>query len=199
MEEVDDSGAPLTLYECIDPCRVMKVTPVNAPMRKEAIVEGSIIEHAFADAFNGFLEEALAKKRYTNTASVGASSDSGSAQTGVRSDKLTSASGGIPTRIGQCARTAVDSVSTRLSTANGETVPGSGSAITLTNGVFGVSYEQIASVDRSRRGDEVRTCLIQIPRDCPAGDERGRVYKTTNLRTGETWTLPDASHMCGGA
>jgi hypothetical protein len=25
------------------------------------------------------------------------------------------------------------------------------------------------------------------------------VYKTTNLRTRRSWSLPDAEHMCGGA
>ena len=31
------------------------------------------------------------------------------------------------------------------------------------------------------------------------GDERGRVYSGTNLRTRGSWQLPDAQHMCGGA
>ena len=42
-------------------------------------------------------------------------------------------------------------------------------------------------------------CLIQIPYPCPPGDNRGRLYKTTNLRTHRSWTLRDAEHMCGGA
>jgi hypothetical protein len=36
-----------------------------------------------------------------------------------------------------------------------------------------------------------------IPKDCPPGDDRGREYTTTNLRTDEAWTLPDSQQMCG--
>ena len=69
----------------------------------------------------------------------------------------------------------------------------------LANGVYGVSYEQVPAVQASRRGDRVITCLISIPQHCPPGDARGRVYTTTNLRTEESWTLPDSQHRCGGA
>ncbi len=106
---------------------------------------------------------------------------------------------GIPRRVGDCARTTIQSVGTRLEEEGGQPVPGSGSAVTLANGVYGVEYDQVTSVDRSQKGDKVRTCLVEIPKGCPAGDDRGRVYTTTNLRTGGSWTLPDASHMCGGA
>jgi hypothetical protein len=40
---------------------------------------------------------------------------------------------------------------------------------------------------------------VELPTDCPPGDDRGKVYKTTNKRTGESWTQADAEHMCGGA
>lgn len=106
---------------------------------------------------------------------------------------------GMPRRLGECARTTIRSVGTRLEEQDGQPVPGSGSDVLLANGVYGVSYEQEPPVDRSRPGDRVLTCLVGIPRGCPPGDDRGRSYTTTNLRTGESWTLPDASHMCGGA
>jgi hypothetical protein len=98
------------------------------------------------------------------------------------------------TRIGQCVETRVKEVGTRL-----ENTPGSGSSITFTNGGGQVSYEQVPEVDRSRPGDRVSMCLVSVPEDCPPGDDRGRTYKTTNKRTGQSWTLPDAEHMCGGA
>jgi hypothetical protein len=199
LEEVDDSGHRVALYECSDPCRVMKVRPSSSSMRKEAVVNGSIIDNAFRDAFNGLLERVSTEERIPNTVTETANTVSEPAQPELKSGNVTSASAKIPVLIGECGRTTVESVSTRLSTGDGKSVHGSGSAIMLANGVFGVSYDQLASVDRSRRGDKVRTCLIQIPEDCPEGDDRGRVYKTTNLRTGESWTLPDASHMCGGA
>jgi hypothetical protein len=99
-----------------------------------------------------------------------------------------------PTRIGQCSVTRVKWVGTRL-----DNTPGSGSAIQFMNGGYQVSYDQVAAVDRSRPGDPVSMCLISRPKDCPSGDDRGRVYKTTNLRTRHSWSLPDAEHMCGGA
>ena len=99
-----------------------------------------------------------------------------------------------PMRVGQCSMTRVKWVGTRL-----DNTPGSGSAIQFMNGGYQVSYDQVAAVDRSRPGDPVRMCLIFLPKDCPPGDDRGRVYKTTNLRTRRSWSLPDAEHMCGGA
>jgi hypothetical protein len=45
----------------------------------------------------------------------------------------------------------------------------------------------------------VRFCLISIPKDCPPGDNRGRVYETTNLRTNGVWKMQDDPHVCGGA
>ncbi len=102
--------------------------------------------------------------------------------------------GGLPTTIGQCSETSITEVGTRLLNA-----PGSGSAVSFANGGYQVSYEQEWPVDQSRVGDPVRMCLIHIPEGCPPGDDRGRVYTTTNLRTGAAWTMADASHICGGA
>jgi hypothetical protein len=107
---------------------------------------------------------------------------------------------GMPTHVGQCAISAVKKVETRLvDGATGRPMPGSGSAIEFANGGYQVSYDQVAAVDRSRPGDPVRICLVSVPNNCPPGDNRGRMYKTTNLRTRRSWTLPDSEHMCGGA
>ena len=106
----------------------------------------------------------------------------------------------LPTRIAACVITRVKWVGERLGdSSTNEQVAGSGSAIDFTNGGGQVSYEQVAAVDGSRPGDRARMCLIHIPHHCPPGDDRGRVYRTTNLRTGKSWELPDAEHMCGGA
>jgi hypothetical protein len=59
--------------------------------------------------------------------------------------------------------------------------------------------ETVPAIKESRQGDPVRMCLVSIPRKCPKDDNRGRVYRTTNLRTRKPWTLPDSEHMCGGA
>ena len=55
------------------------------------------------------------------------------------------------------------------------------------------------SIVRSQIFDKVNMCLVEIPKGCPAGDIRGRVYKTTNLRTQESWSLPNDVKSCSGA
>jgi hypothetical protein len=94
----------------------------------------------------------------------------------------------------------VDGVFQRLEDGQTNTpIPNSGSAVNFTNGGYQVSYDMIPAVEHSRRGDRVRICLVSIPHPCPPHDFRGRIYRTTNLRTGKSWTLPDAEHSCGGA
>ena len=106
----------------------------------------------------------------------------------------------LPNRVGQCVTTRVKRVETRLvDGSTNQPVPGSGSAVVFANGGYQVSYETIASVEASRAGDAVRVCLVSLPDGCPPGDDRGREYKTTNLRTRGSWTLPDSQHTCGGA
>ena len=94
----------------------------------------------------------------------------------------------------------IKSVETRLvDGADNAPIPGSGSAVSFVGGGYQVSYDTVPAIDRSRPGDPVRICLIQVPHPCPPGDNRGRLYKTTNLRTHRAWTLRDSEHMCGGA
>lgn len=110
----------------------------------------------------------------------------------------TPARSGAPALVGTCAFSVVRQVSQRLESDH-QPVANSGSSIELANGVWGVSYDQIAAVNDSRAGDRVMTCLAILPRHCPPGDRRGRIYTTTNLRTQQSWTLPDSEHSCGGA
>jgi hypothetical protein len=110
-----------------------------------------------------------------------------------------SQNGALPTAVGACADVTVKQVSTRLEDPDGTAVPGSGSAIEYTNGGYQVSYDTIDGIEHSKPGDKVHLCLAEIPQHCPPGDNRGRVYGATNLRTRETWTAPDAEHACGGA
>ena len=106
----------------------------------------------------------------------------------------------LPTKIGQCTNTIIKDVTSRLEdSTTHQPVPGSGSAVDFANGGYQVSYETVAAITQSRPGDPVRMCLVSIPRGCPPDDNRGRMYKTTNLRTHVVWTLPDAEHRCGGA
>jgi hypothetical protein len=106
----------------------------------------------------------------------------------------------LPAAVGQCSDTTIAKIGERLEDGvTGEPMAGSGSAVTFANRGYQVSYDEEAAIQHSRRGDPVRICLVKLPQNCPRGDHRGRIYTTTNLRTGETWTLPDSEHSCGGA
>ena len=99
-------------------------------------------------------------------------------------------------RVGQCVNSRIIAIHPRL---EGDPNFESGVGVELANGIYGVSYGSVRAVRRSRVGDRVRSCLVSIPHGCPPGDDRGREYRTTNLRTRQSWTLPDSQHMCGGA
>ena len=105
----------------------------------------------------------------------------------------------MPKHVGDCAKTNVRRLETRLMDGDGKPIADSGSAIVFVNGGYQVSYDKVAAVEASRPGDELRVCLVSVPKNCPKGDHRGKIYKTTNLRTHGDWTLPDAEHSCGGA
>jgi uncharacterized protein len=109
---------------------------------------------------------------------------------------------GLPRQVGQCTLTKIAAVSTRFGeelrppTGAGGS---SGTAISYANRGGQVSYDYVDAIAESRIGDGVLLCLVSVPRNCPPGDDRGKVYSATNLRTRGSWTLPDAQHMCGGA
>lgn len=97
-------------------------------------------------------------------------------------------------QVGDCVETSVTLAGSRL-----EGVADSGSGVEFANGMSQVSYDVLPGIANSRVGDPVRVCLVSVPENCPPGDNRGRVYSGTNLRTNEIWTAPDSQHMCGGA
>jgi hypothetical protein len=111
----------------------------------------------------------------------------------------------LPTKIGTCTHTLVREVSYRLGSYDDNNVfipePNTGSAITFENNGYQVSYDHVPAIHESRSGDPVRVCLTFIPdcSDARAGDDRGKTYLTTNLRTYNSWELRDSPHMCGGA
>jgi hypothetical protein len=110
------------------------------------------------------------------------------------------ADAGTPHKVGACETTSILSIRQKF----GEEPPRKseadrGTAFELKNGVTGVDDGYVDDIAKSRIGDRVRTCLTYIPSDCPKGDERGKVYKTTNLRAHKSWELQDSSHSCGGA
>jgi uncharacterized protein len=101
---------------------------------------------------------------------------------------------GLPRTPGACSLSRIIEVGTRL-----EGGPGSGSLVVEANGAEQVSYDQIPAADRSRVGDVALVCLIDLPHNCPPGDDRGKVYGVANLRTLGSWSMPDSEHLCGGA
>jgi hypothetical protein len=113
-------------------------------------------------------------------------------------DAKQSSTGRRPEKEGECVETSVTEVGFRLS-VSGVGVAGSGSEISYSNGLGQVDYKQEPGADESRPGDKIRLCLVSIPKRCPPGDERGKVYKATNQRTGKSWTMSNSQHSCGGA
>ena len=99
----------------------------------------------------------------------------------------------LPTDVGTCSETAIEEIGTRLGTSD------SGSVVSFVNGGVQISYDPVPGIINSQVGDPVNVCLVFLPEDCPPGDDRGKIYRTTNLRTGESWELPDSQHSCGGA
>lgn len=105
-----------------------------------------------------------------------------------------------PTQVGKCADTFIQEVGARLSDGStGAPIEGSGTSVKLTNGIYLVSYDEIAPLKASKGGEKVKLCLLSIPRNCPPGDNRGRFYSLFNYRTRQTVKLPDSQHLCGGA
>jgi hypothetical protein len=100
----------------------------------------------------------------------------------------------VPVKEGQCVMTAIKNIGTRL-----QGMVGSGDAVTYTDGIYVVSYGTITGLKGARAGDTVKLCLTGIPDECPPGDDRGKTYKATDLRTRKNWEAMNAEHMCGGA
>lgn len=105
----------------------------------------------------------------------------------------------LPARIGDCAVTHIAELSTRIGEggALADADPDAGSSVTFTNGGALVSYDHEEGLASSQVGDAVALCLMSIPRDCPQGDDRGKVYYGVDLMLKGTWALPDSQHMCG--
>lgn len=105
----------------------------------------------------------------------------------------------IPQKIGDCAMTHIARLTTRFGKPLKGASPDDGTAIGFANKGWQVSYGAVDGAYSAEVGDPVVMCLVSIPRDCPKGDDRGRVYYTLDARVGGTWSLPDSQHSCGGA
>jgi len=107
----------------------------------------------------------------------------------------------LPAKVGECADTTITSITDRFGAdlTPGRSKKDTGTIVRFSNSGVQVSLAKERAVVRSQIFDKVNMCLVDIPKDCPAGDERGRLYKTTNLRTGESWNLRNDVKSCGGA
>jgi len=102
----------------------------------------------------------------------------------------------LPTHLLTCGGNVIADIGGRL---EGDADFSSGTTVAFRNGGAQVSYDKVPAIVHSRKGDHVLICLVFVPDHCPPGDDRGKIYTTTNLRTLDSWTLPDSQHSCGGA
>jgi hypothetical protein len=119
----------------------------------------------------------------------------------VEVDESVEPSSILPSTVGQCADTTITSITDRFGADLTPSKKGSdkGTFVRFSNSGVQVSLVKERSIVRSQVFDKVNMCLVDVPKGCPPGDNRGRVYKTTNLRTGESWSLPNDVRSCSGA
>lgn len=105
----------------------------------------------------------------------------------------------LPRKVGECFETTITAITDRY----GEDIPARakkgadpGTIVRFSNSGVQVSLRRENSIVRSQVFDKVNMCLVEVPKECP-GDLRGRVYRTTNLRTKETWNLANDVRSCG--
>ena len=107
----------------------------------------------------------------------------------------------LPAKVGECADTTITSITDRygadLTPGRAKKGSDTGTIIRFSNSGVQVSLEKERAIVKSQVFDKVNMCLVEIPKDCPTGDIRGRLYKTTNLRTGESWSLRNDIRSCG--
>jgi hypothetical protein len=107
----------------------------------------------------------------------------------------------LPGKVGECADTTITSITDRygadLTPPSSKKGADKGTIVRFSNSGVQVSLEKERAIARSQIFDKVNMCLVSIPKDCLTGDVRGRIYKTTNFRTGESWSLANDVRECG--
>ena len=113
-----------------------------------------------------------------------------------------------PTTVGACSQTTVTAKRFRMASSPGDpgyqpssSPLGKEVLISFANGLGLYAGEGDAFIlsNHFAPGHRVTLCLVSLPKDCPPGDDRGKVYRLTDLQTRRTLTGIDSWHLCGGA
>jgi hypothetical protein len=103
----------------------------------------------------------------------------------------------VPHRVGHCDLTRITAISGRIAPSRYDS---GGWTVAFADGLHVVSGLAVpGGVRLARVGDPARVCLVSIPHPCPAHDERGRLFRVTDMRVHRTYLAPNAWHGCGGA
>jgi uncharacterized protein len=115
----------------------------------------------------------------------------------------------LPKRIGSCIDVKIISKNTRFEDAVAGEVGGEVYVIVEGVGLYVQSVPHLIegentdkymfTTDDFSKGDKVALCLKELPKDCPPGDDRGKVYKVTNFKNKKSFIGVDSWHLCGGA
>ncbi len=108
-------------------------------------------------------------------------------------------SSAIPDVPGQCLFTRIQEVTTRFGEPATYENTDAGTNVHFANGLYVVAYDRPWQLSEVKAGQKAVVCLMEIPHDCPTGDDRGRIFYTFDPETGTQWVMPDSQHMCGGA
>ncbi len=108
-------------------------------------------------------------------------------------------SSSIPSVPGHCLFTRIQDVTTRFGEPATYENTDAGTNVHFANGLYVVAYDRPWQLSEVKAGQRAVVCLMDIPHDCPTGDDRGRMFYTFDPETGTQWVMPDSQHMCGGA
>ena len=105
----------------------------------------------------------------------------------------------LPAKVGECFDTTITAITDRYGedlSPRAKRGADPGTIIRFSNSGVQVSLKRENAIMHSQIFDKVNMCLVEVPKECPS-DLRGRVYRTTNLRTKETWSLANDIKSCG--
>jgi hypothetical protein len=105
----------------------------------------------------------------------------------------------LPAKVGECFDTTITAITDRYGddiSPRAKRGADPGTLIRFSNSGVQVSLKRENAILHSQIFDKVNMCLVEVPKECP-NDLRGRVYRTTNLRTKETWSLANDIKSCG--